>query len=180
MRISDWSSDVCSSDLAGQLVGGQRAVAVAVHSVEGVAHPVLVFDQRDAAVAIAVHAREVIAGAVDLRVRGERQERRQDKGRQEFHRRIVVVPLALAPPPAKAGGGWEGVPTVRADPKGTPPRPVRPSGAAAGRSSGCGPMARKQPSSPPAFAGEGARARGFRRSYKNRWRAIGPPSRITQ
>src|SRR3546814_2683115 len=107
MRISDWSSDVCSSDLA---------------------------------VAIAVHAREVIAGAVDLRVRGERQERRQDKGRQEFHRRIVVVPLALAPPPAKAGGGWEGVPTVRADPKGTPPRPS------------------------PAFAGEGARARGFRRS----------------
>src|SRR3546814_5563923 len=52
-------------------------------SVEGVAHPVLVFDQRDAAVAVAVHAREVIAGGVDLRVRGERQERRQDKGRQE-------------------------------------------------------------------------------------------------
>src|SRR3546814_16540285 len=92
-------------------------------SVEGVAHPVLVFDQRDAAVAVAVHAREVIAGGVDLRVRGERQERRQDKGRQESHRRIVVIPLALAPPPAKAGGGWEGVPTVRADPKGTPPRP---------------------------------------------------------
>src|SRR3546814_3253758 len=64
-----------------------------------------------------------------------------------------VGPLALAPPPAKAGGGWEGVPTFRADPKGTPPRPS------------------------PAFAGEGARARGFRRSYKNRWRAIGPPSR---
>src|SRR3546814_1950950 len=49
--------------------------------------------------------------------------------------------LALAPPPAKAGGGWEGVPTVRADPKGTPPQPS------------------------PAFAGEGAEARGFRRSY---------------
>src|SRR3546814_9923396 len=64
-----------------------------------------------------------------------------------------VGPLALAPPPAKAGGGWEGVPTVRADPKGTPPRPS------------------------PAFAGEGARARGFRRSYKNRWRALGPQSR---
>src|SRR3546814_1765939 len=47
----------------------------------------------------------------------------------------------LAPPPAKAGGGWEGVPTVRADPKGTPPQPS------------------------PAFAGEGAEARGFRRSY---------------
>src|SRR3546814_16921822 len=28
-----------------------------------------------------------------------------------------------------------------------------------------------------AFAGEGARALGFRRSYKNRLRAIGPPSR---
>src|SRR5690606_25981668 len=39
------------------------------------------------------------------------------------------------PSPAKAGGGWEGVPTVRADPKGTPPQPS------------------------PAFAGEGARSR---------------------
>src|SRR3546814_14235081 len=91
MRISDWSSDVCSSDLdvllvgrggdagavafarhrlalaAGQFVGSQRAVAVAVHSVEGVAHPVLVFDQRDVAVAVAVHAREVIAGRSEVR-----------------------------------------------------------------------------------------------------------------
>src|SRR5690606_9820394 len=31
--------------------------------------------------------------------------------------------LAVAPPPAKAGGGWEGVPTVRADPEDTPPGP---------------------------------------------------------
>src|SRR3546814_10618158 len=38
----------------------------------------------------------------------------------------------LAPPPATAGGGWEGVPTVRVDPKDTPPQPS------------------------PAFAGEGA------------------------
>src|SRR3546814_3078066 len=38
----------------------------------------------------------------------------------------------FAPPPAKAGGGWEGVPTVRADLKDTPPQPS------------------------PAFAGEGA------------------------
>src|SRR5690606_1410875 len=60
-----------------------------------------------------------------------------------------------APPPAKAGGGWEGVPTDRSDPNGTPPQPS------------------------PAFAGEGAessrlppllrsgpKARGFRRSYR--------------
>src|SRR3546814_7983892 len=38
----------------------------------------------------------------------------------------------MAPPPATAGGGREGVPTVRADPKDTPPQPS------------------------PAFAGEGA------------------------
>src|SRR3546814_2536905 len=31
--------------------------------------------------------------------------------------------FALAPPPAKAGGGWEGVLTVRADPEDTPPQP---------------------------------------------------------
>src|SRR3546814_3051778 len=48
----------------------------------------------------------------------------------------------LAPPPATAGGGWEGVPTVRVDPKDTPPQPS------------------------PAFAGEGAEARGFRGSYR--------------
>src|SRR3546814_5976142 len=40
---------------------------------------------------------------------------------------------ALAPPPAKAGGGWEGVVTARAGPKDTPPQPS------------------------PAFAGEGAK-----------------------
>src|SRR5690606_7962973 len=34
------------------------------------------------------------------------------------------------PPPATAGGGWEGVPTVRTDPQGTPPQPVRPSSTA--------------------------------------------------
>src|SRR3546814_4256059 len=38
--------------------------------------------------------------------------------------------FALAPPPATAGGGWEGVPTVRADPKDTPPQPVRPASTA--------------------------------------------------
>src|SRR3546814_3070177 len=41
--------------------------------------------------------------------------------------------FALAPPPAKAGGGWEGVLTVRADPEDTTPQPS------------------------PAFAGEGAK-----------------------
>src|SRR3546814_13199379 len=60
-------------------------------------------------------------------------------------------------PPATAGGGWEGVPTVRADSKDTPPQPVRPSSTARWRSSGREPMARKRPSLPPAFAGEGAK-----------------------
>src|SRR3546814_7984195 len=42
--------------------------------------------------------------------------------------------FALAPPPAKAGGGWEGVCTVRGNANGTPPQPS------------------------PAFAGEGAKS----------------------
>src|SRR3546814_2557204 len=37
--------------------------------------------------------------------------------------RLQPRAFALAPPPAKAGGGREGVPTVRADPKDTPPQP---------------------------------------------------------
>src|SRR3546814_1096278 len=41
--------------------------------------------------------------------------------------------FALAPPPEKTGGGWEGVPAVRADLEDTPPQPS------------------------PAFAGEGAK-----------------------
>src|SRR5690606_5491971 len=51
--------------------------------------------------------------------------------------------FCLGPSPAEAGGGWEGVSTVRNDPEDTPPQPS------------------------PAFAGEGARTRGFRRSYKS-------------
>src|SRR3546814_20075202 len=70
--------------------------------------------------------------------------------------RLQPRALDVAPPPAKAGGGWEGVPTVRADPEDTPPQPVRPSSIARWRSSGREPMARKRHSSPPAFAGEGA------------------------
>src|SRR3546814_15442502 len=71
MRISDWSSDVCSSDL-------KRSSPLPLRE------------------------------------------------------RLRPRAFALAPPPAKAGGGREGVPTVRADPKDT----------------------HTQPS--PAFAGEGA------------------------
>src|SRR3546814_12621586 len=42
MRISDWSSDVCSSDLGMQLLGGDRAVVVTVAdvAVEGIGAPV--------------------------------------------------------------------------------------------------------------------------------------------
>src|SRR3546814_20889942 len=67
--------------------------------------------------------------------------------------RLQPRALAVAPPPAKAGGGWEGVLTVRVDPKSTPPQPS------------------------PAFAGEGARARSEERRVgkegvspgRNRW-----------
>src|SRR3546814_7957063 len=52
--------------------------------------------------------------------------------------------FALAPPPAKAGGGWEGVLTARTDPKGTPPQPVRPASTAGVRSLAREPMVRKR------------------------------------
>src|SRR3546814_12381595 len=65
-----------------------------------------------------------------------------------------------APPPATAGEGWEGVPTVRADLEDTPPQPVRPASTAGVRSLAREPMVRKRAASPPAFAGEGAKARG--------------------
>src|SRR3546814_9132725 len=84
MRISDWSSDVCSSDL---FTGWGRV------------------------------------------------DRAQGNGAPQcYPRRTGFNRELLAPPPAKAGGGWEGVPTVRADPEDTPPQPS------------------------PAFAGEGAKS----------------------
>src|SRR5690606_19896085 len=70
---------------AGQFVGRERTVAVAVHRVEGVAHPVLVLDQRNAAVTVAIHAREVVAGGLHLRVRGGRRRREQEEGGQGLH-----------------------------------------------------------------------------------------------
>src|SRR3546814_10679515 len=60
------------------------------------------------------------------------RERHFDRVRARLQPRA----LAVAPPPAKAAGGWEVVLTVRVHPKRTPPQPS------------------------PAFAGEGARARG--------------------
>src|SRR3546814_1027159 len=58
-----------------------------------------------------------------------------------------------------------GVAMVRADPKGTPPQPVRPASTAGVRSLAREPLVRKRAASPPAFAGEGAEARGLGRSH---------------
>src|SRR3546814_11128802 len=64
-----------------------------------------------------------------------RVDRAQGNGAPQcYPRRTGFNRELLAPPPAKAGGGWEGVPTVRADPEDTPPQPS------------------------PAFAGEGAKS----------------------
>ena len=66
---------------AGLLGGGQHAVAVAVHAREGVAHPILVFGQRDAAVAVRVHPRQIVAGALHLLgLRRGRQQASQQGG----------------------------------------------------------------------------------------------------
>src|SRR3546814_17729493 len=41
--------------------------------------------------------------------------------------RLPPRDFALAPPPATAGGGWEGVPPVCDEPNGPPPQPVPPA-----------------------------------------------------
>src|SRR5690606_34218946 len=98
-----------------------------------------------------------LSGPPPARAERELPQRRRDQrlpqGRLRRHRRVVpgrqrrpaapdgaeaLTPLSLqellqprafaaAPPPAKAGGSWEGVSTVRIDPKDTPPTPALPS-----------------------------------------------------
>jgi len=66
----------------GQLVARQHAVAVAVHLLEGVAHPGQVLGQRHAAVAIGIHLRQIVAGALDLgRCRAHGRTREQQRKR---------------------------------------------------------------------------------------------------
>src|SRR3546814_19195046 len=92
------------------------------------------------------------------------------------------------PPPAKAGGGWEGVATARADPKGTPPQTVRPAITAGVRSSPREPVARNPTPSHPAFDGVGAFAGTAPRQVNGRptvqapaaGRARGPPRTLTE
>src|SRR5690606_35632308 len=77
-------------------------------------------------------------GNAAVRIVRPRRDGRK-KGRRhpllQERRKPRAFAVAVAPPPAKAGGGWEGVATVCPDPKDTPPQPS------------------------PAFAGEGAIAR---------------------
>src|SRR3546814_20894364 len=118
MRISDWSSDVCSSDLSGLGADG--------------------------------HGRaQCHRAGRRLGARAAGGDRWAGAGRQREFSRLAGRNAALvscrsggsrellAPPPATAGGGWEGVLTVRVDPKDTTPQPS------------------------PALYGEGATARCF-------------------
>src|SRR3546814_8768955 len=80
MRISDWSSDVCSSDLAGAgAAGGARASRFAGLSVAGRAY--------------GVH--DAVAGCG------------WGRWRRRWQCRCLVARGAFAPSPAKAGGGAE-------------------------------------------------------------------------
>ncbi len=51
---------------ARQLIRRQGAIAVAIHALEGVAHPGLVFGQADTTIAVTVHPRQIVAGGGDL------------------------------------------------------------------------------------------------------------------
>ncbi|KAG0750652.1 hypothetical protein G6F24_015076 [Rhizopus arrhizus] len=63
----------------GQLIGAQHAIAIAVHAIEGVQHPLHVLGLTDLAVAIAVHPPQVTGGIGDLRQRSTRQQGSQQK-----------------------------------------------------------------------------------------------------
>src|SRR3546814_842395 len=102
MRISDWSSDVCSSDLSWACCRCSTAST----------------------------ARPSSWSPTTPRPPSTRATRCTWTRARWWNRRRTHD---MTPPPAKAGGGREGVPTARTDPKGTPPQPS------------------------PAFAGEGAR-----------------------
>jgi hypothetical protein len=64
---------------ARQFGGGQHAVVVEVHRVETVAHPGLVFGERDAAVPVRVHACQVARRIAHLWC-GERERGREQRG----------------------------------------------------------------------------------------------------
>src|SRR5690606_41825360 len=51
---------------AGLLARREHPIAITVHALEGVAHPGHVLLLRDPAVAIGVHARQVVGGVPDL------------------------------------------------------------------------------------------------------------------
>src|SRR3546814_16621124 len=118
MRISDWSSDVCSSDLADQRHAPRTEAW----------DEALTRRQRPGMQTRALRR----PFPCTVRPATLLQER-------PFDNRLQPASSCFAPPPAKAGGGWEGVPTVHADPKDTPPPP------------------------PPAFAWAGTRAHGDRK-----------------
>src|SRR3546814_3622696 len=63
MRISDWSSDVCSSDLLMQLNRDSQATSIAQRAMELTVHP-LTEPQRDQLRALCHH---LLGGVSDLR-----------------------------------------------------------------------------------------------------------------
>src|SRR3546814_17351872 len=79
MRISDWSSDVCSSDLIGAAIGRRDVVADMVEQDQLLARARIL--QADAAREAAVGVRGDAAGAArgELGV-GQREQRRQGMG----------------------------------------------------------------------------------------------------
>ena len=75
----------------GQLGCAEHAIAIEVACIECIPHPRLVLGWADAAVAIRVHAQQVIAGSVDLGVCGNRdqQSKRKQEGLEARHAVIV-------------------------------------------------------------------------------------------
>src|SRR3546814_14795918 len=67
MRISDWSSDVCSSDLPTILTDVQNSSAIVQEEIFGPVHVVLLFDEEEEAIRMANDSDFGLHGAVFTR-----------------------------------------------------------------------------------------------------------------
>src|SRR5690606_7961437 len=85
----------------GLLIRRQHAIAIAVHAVEGIAHPGLVFGKGHAAIAVGIHLRQVFAGLRDL---GEGRAWKQAQDRDDPAARGDAAPYRAAVPHAREGG----------------------------------------------------------------------------
>ncbi len=69
--------------IARLFVGRQHAIAILVHGIEAIAHPFQILGQGNPTIAIGVHACQIVAHGVDLRMKRAWQQEDKRHGKQE-------------------------------------------------------------------------------------------------